>query len=427
MPTSAQQLNHVKTLIREGKREKAVEVLSTLIEEDRRNPELWWLMANCLSDPVKARRALAEFQSLAPNDRRGSELAQKLEARRLVKQVSTRTVPPRQRRGGSSARSIIWFILAFFAILGSVAALAFYALDLRNQLAARDAVQPTMMVLPSLTLTETMTTTATATVTFTRTPTASATATSTPTDTPTNTPTDTPTSTPTDTPTRTATSTPTSTATSTATGTSTSTPSPTNTHTSTSTPTSTPTRTSTATASPTIETRAEQPPPTRDTALSINPELTPESTAEALALPTLELLPSATSTLVVVSTITSGTTFSSPASLLALTAADQGVLTDGSVHRAVIPPYAEHTWTFSAYRNELITIDVASLTGSGAPILRLLGPDGVEIAKAGSSERGSGETAATLFSTIPADGVYTFVVDFNAVNQQLYRIELKRG
>ena len=66
MPTSPQQLNQVRTHIREGRREKAVEQLSNLIEGDPRNPELWWLLANSLNDTQKARRALAEFQSLAP-------------------------------------------------------------------------------------------------------------------------------------------------------------------------------------------------------------------------------------------------------------------------------------------------------------------------------------------------------------------------
>ncbi len=416
MPTSAQQLNHVKTLIREGKRDKAVEVLSNLIEGDRRNPELWWLMANSLSDPVKARRALAEFQSLAPNDRRGDELAQKLEARRLVKQVATKTTRAEPVRR-SSARSVIWFGLAFIAILGSVAALAYYALDLRGQLAARDAIQPTMLVLPSLTSTDTPT--LTSTPTSTSTPTDTATATPTSTSTQTATATETPTETLTSTPTDTATST----ATSTATETSTNTPTSTATETATRTPSATSTASATITDTPQGAQLTQTAAAATEDTLGINPEITAESTAETLSLPTIVLLPSATSTLA--GTNTGTVDFSSPASLQAQMTDDQGILSADKVHRAVIAPYAEHTWTFSAYRDDTVTIDLSTLTRTGSPSLVLLGPDGVEVAAAGSSERGSAETTASLDVTIPEDGVYTVVVKFSAVNQQLYRLELK--
>lgn len=206
MPTSAQQLEQARTLVREGKREKAVERLSQLLVDDRLNPELWWLLANAHPDPAKARRALAELRSLAPNDRRIEELAAKLEAKKLVSKVAS-TPTPAVTRGG--CRSTVWYGLVIVALLGAVGALAIYALDLRNKLDARDAVQPTVLVLPSLTATET----ATNTFTPSHTPTDTATFTPEPTITTTSTPTNTPTETPSATATSTATASTTATAT----------------------------------------------------------------------------------------------------------------------------------------------------------------------------------------------------------------------
>lgn len=409
MPTSPQQLNQVRTHIREGRREKAVEQLSNLIEGDPRNPELWWLLANSLNDTQKARRALAEFQSLAPNDPRGDELSQKLEARRLVQQVATKP----SRRGSGSG--MVWFMLALVIVVAALGALAIYALDLRNQLAAREVVPPTLLVLPSLTPTDTPTVTPTPTATATDTPTA------TPTDTATSTPTDTATHTPTDTATATETHTPTATFTDE--------------------PTATATASATITDTPTVVVAA----PT-DTSLNINPEVTaeatvvdPESTAEVLVPPllgpeaTTEFgLPIATSeapvvtatnTFIPVATVSlaGSTNFASPP-VAARTTVDKGILPADTVRRAVIAPYAAHTWSFSAYRDETFTINVANLSRGGVPVLSLLSPDGEEIESV-IPDADSRETSASLDVTFPADGVYTLSVQFRTINQQLYSIE----
>jgi hypothetical protein len=411
MPTSPQQLNQVRTHIREGRREKAVEQLSNLIEGDPRNPELWWLLANSLNDTQKARRALAEFQSLAPNDRRGEELAQKLDARRLVQQVAVRP------SGNGSGRGTIWFMIALVIVVAALGALAIYALDLRNQLTARNVALPTQLVLPTLTNTDTPT--ATPTPTNTATPTATAT------DTPTATPTDTATSTPTDTATHT----------------------PTDTNTPTATFTEEPTETATPTATITDTPEVIVVVPTTDTSLNTNPQVTadasvagPESTAEVIAPPVLgpesttELgVPIATADAPVVTptntfvpfatvSLAGSNNFANP-DLAARTTVDKGILPAAEVRRAVIAPYAAHTWTFSAYRDDSITIDVSALSRGGTPVLRLLAPDGEEIALA-EPTGDAGETSLTLEATIPADGVYTIAVQFRAVNQQLYTIEL---
>lgn len=417
MPTSLQQLNQVRTHIREGRREKAVEQLSNLIEGDPRNPELWWLLANSLNDTQKARRALAEFQSLSPNDRRGDELAQKLDARRLVQQVAVKP----SRTG--SGRGAIWFMLALVIVVAALGALALYALDLRSQLTAREVAPPTLLVLPSLTNTDTPTATPTPTDTSTPTATATDTPTSTPTDTATNTPTDTATHTPTATATASATSTPAATFTEA--------------------PTETPTATATITETPEVIIVV----PTSDTSLAISPEITAEvteiaaeSTAEVLVPPvfgpesTTEFgIPIATAEAPVVTptntfvpfatvSLAGSNNFANPA-LTPRTTVDKGILPVDEVRRAVIAPYAAHTWTFSAYRDDSITIDVIALSRGGTPVLALLSPDGEQIALA-EPDGETGETSALLEATIPADGVYTVSVQFRAVNQQLYTIKL---
>jgi cytoskeletal protein RodZ len=408
MPTSPQQLNQVRTHIREGRREKAVEQLSNLIEGDPRNPELWWLLANSLNDTQKARRALAEFQSLAPNDRRGEELAQKLNARRLVQQVAPAS--------SGTGRGTIWFMLALVIVVAALGALAIYALDLRRQLTAREVAPPTLLVLPTLTSTDTPTTTPTPTDTATPTATATDTPTSTPTDTATSTPTETATHTPTDT----------------------------------STPTATATETATETAAPTA-TITDTPEvvivvPTSDPSLAVNPEVTAEvtevaaeSTAEVLAPPVLGPeattefgLPIATDTAPIVTptntfvpfatvSLAGSTDFASPP-LTPRTTVDKGVLPAGEVRRAVIAPYAAHTWSFSAYRDETITINVSNLSRGGVPVLSLRSADGEEI-EAVIPDAESRETSATIEATFTEDGVYTLSVQFRTINQQLYSIE----
>ena len=411
MPTSPQQLNQVRTHIREGRREKAVEQLSNLIEGDPRNPELWWLLANSLNDTQKARRALAEFQSLAPNDPRGDELAQKLDARRLVQQVAVK------RSSGGSGRGTVWFMLALVIVVAALGALALYALELRSQLTAREVAPPTLLVLPTLTNTDTPTATPTPTDTATPTATATNTATPTPTDTATSTPTDTATHTPTDT------NTPTATATETA--------------------TETPAPTATITDTPEVVVIV----PTADTALSTDPEVTadpgvidPESTAEVVVPPVLgpesttELgVPIATADAPVVTptntfvplatvSLAGSTDFASPP-LTPRTTVDKGVLPAGEVRRAVIAPYAAHTWSFSAYRDETFTINVSNLSRGGVPVLSLLSSNGEEI-EAVIPDADSRKTSANLEVTFPADGVYTLSVQFRTVSQQLYSIEL---
>ncbi|MBK9124733.1 MAG: tetratricopeptide repeat protein [Chloroflexi bacterium] len=464
MPTSSEQFDQVKTLLRDGKRERAVERLMSLIENDRENPELWWLLANALQDPVKAKRALAEMRSLAPGDRRADELEAKIEARILLRQVSQKNKPQPRR---SSARSVIFITLAFIAITLAVASLAFYALDLRNQLAAAQQPDPTVFVLPTLTPSDTPTNTPTPTSTPTDTPTA------TPTDTPTATLTPTPTLTvtPSETATDTPTVTPSSTSTLTATFTATHTPTATFTHTptSTTTPTVTPSMTITdtpiggqftatamaGTAAVTQTVAAAtvlhiaQMTETAAAALGtvigpeatdeIDPEATdevgPEATVEVGAAP-LSVPGAATITPTSTGDATSFATpdtitvydlgFSAPSSLNPADREERGSLTAGSVRRTVIQPYTEHAWTFDAAAGATYDLTIESLSRSGAPIVAVFTADGTVIATTGDIEAGSTETRAALSFVAPGSGPLTVVVRMAAVNQQLYAASLER-
>ena len=165
------------------------------------------------------------------------------------------------------------------------------------------------------------------------------------------------------------------------------------------------------------------------TALAILPEITAESTAE---VGQVALEPTPTSTPVLLATFTpAGDTtegnFSAPASVAAQSTVDQGVLLAEGVRRAVIAPYAEHIWSLSAAQGETLSIDISTLTGGGSPLLTLLDSGGQVIASAGSIERGSTATSATLVAEIPAEGAYSLVVRVSTVNQQLYTLELKRS
>ncbi|GIK28495.1 MAG: hypothetical protein BroJett007_16330 [Chloroflexota bacterium] len=449
MPTSSEQFDQVKGLLRDGKRERAVERLMSLIENDRENPELWWLLANALQDPVRAKRALAEMRSLAPGDRRADELEAKIEARILLRQVVQKTKAQPRR---SSARSVIFITLAFIAIMLAVAVLAFYALDLRNQLAAVQRPDPTVLVLPTLTPSDTPTHTPTATSTPTDTPTPTATDTPTATLTPTPTLTLTPSETATDTPT----ATPSSTSTLTATFTTTHTPTatftltPTNTDTPTFTPSMTITDTPiggqfTATALAGMAAITQTAAAALGTVIGpeatdeINPEATdeigPEATVEVGAAP-LSVPGAATSTPTATGDATSYATpetitvydlgFSAPSSLNPADREERGTLTAGSLRRTVIQPYTEHAWAFDASAGVTYDLTVESLSRSGAPIVAVFAADGTVITTTGDIEAGSTDTRAALSFVAPSSGPLTVVVRMAAVNQQLYAVSLER-
>lgn len=456
MPTSSEQFDQVKTLLRDGKRERAVERLMSLIEDDRENPELWWLLANALQDPVKAKRALAEMRSLAPGDRRADELEAKIEARMLLRQVSQKKKPQSPR---SSARSVIFITLAFIAITLSVAALAFYALDLRNQLAAAQLPDPTLLVLPTLTPSDTPTNTPTPTDTPTDTPTATPTDTPTATLTPTPTFTETPSETPTDTPTFT----PTSSSTLTATNTLTHTPSGTFTPTPTFTPSMTITDTPiggqftataamatqmqssifTATAAGLAMQTAIGPEATDEVGPEATDEVSPEATDEIGPEATVEVgaallsIPGAatltpTSTGAGTSYATPDTItvydlgFRAPSSLDPADREERGSLAAGVVRRTVIQPYTEHAWTFEAAAGAEYDLTVESLSRTGTPIVAVFAADGTVIATTGDVEAGSTETRAALSFAAPGGGPLTVVVRMAAVNQQLYAVSIER-
>ncbi len=392
MPTNSQQLEQVRALLKSGKRSEAAKRLTTLIENDHDNPELWWLMANSLDEPQSVRRALDEMVAVAPNPKVYQERARKLNARLLVNQISDNN----QRKGGSTLAWVLGILLIIAIVVGG----ALFLSDFENRRRADEAAQtalPTIIVLPTETATST----------------------------PSNTPT----------PTNTATLTPTNTATPTATQTST--------------PTETLAPTATLTASATLTatnllpglgltvqamTQASSGLPTATQGFStatptIDPEATvdPESTA-VLGLPLLSATPNTIAT-------TSGNTAELPegfnqvsaAALVGRVRVNQDILIDDTARRAVIKPHEDHAWTFSGYRDQAILIHARALGRESSAALELYDADDILITQAGSAARGVTSSIGTDLSvTLPADGVYTVVVRFNAVDQQLYTLKLER-
>lgn len=398
MPTNPQQLEQVRGLIKANKRSEAVKRLTLLIENDHDNPELWWLMANALDEPQSIRRALDEMVSVASDPKAYQERARKMNARLLVNQISA------NKSSGGGGSTIAW-VLGVVLLIALVVAGALLLSDLENRRRTEEAAQtalPTVVELPSETPTLTPSNTATPTSTLTLTPTPTATNTATPTQTPTQT----------------------------------------------LTPTLTLTPSATATATQfqpgmglTVQALTQaaagggqspsQTPAanvTATTTATIDPESTvdPESTA-VLGLPSLSTVASPTPN-------TTGNTSELPEGFNAAAAAmigrvrvNQNILTAERAYRAVIKPHEEHAWTFSGYRDETLTFQTRALGRKNSASFELYDADGVLVAQAGSVERGAtAENGIELVVTLPMDGVYTLIVRYNAVDEQLYSLKLER-
>jgi hypothetical protein len=193
MPTSSQQLEQVRDLLKAGKRSEAVKRLSALIEDDHDNPELWWLMANSVDEPQAVRRALDEMLVVAPSAKVSlyQERARKLNARLVLSQVAGKNT------GAPGGMSPVGWVLLVLILTALAVGAALFLSDLENRRMTellQQTALPTLVELPTSTPTftpsATFTPSSTPTATPTRTPTATATPTST--HTPTLTPTFTP-------------------------------------------------------------------------------------------------------------------------------------------------------------------------------------------------------------------------------------------
>jgi hypothetical protein len=441
MATTPNQIQHVRELIKSGKRAQALTQLARLIERDHNNAELWWLLANATDDVHQARRALEEVLSLEPANDRARKMLDRLETRQLLKQMGvTKTQEVRR------TPMALPLVLIFVAISGLLVVLA---LALNNQQPEQVAVLPTALDLPTETATLPPTQTTAPTTVIIPEITAD---------------TDTTDATPTDDPFA---------PTSDVEGIATEIPAATDVvvtedpalagaqvtvETSPETdatilPESTADQTQVAVVStmplePTIELSAT---PTADPAITL-----PETTQDPLPLdaggqgtqvafvgtpvddvftqptvdPALGIVtttdPASTVDLAFVDPLTGGaTTTEARAAIPEQEALDRGQVLDGVARRDLIKPYGVHSWTFSGYRDETITLELVNITGRGNPSLELRDETGAVV----TSDIDTVDTSnvdSLIQIKLPSDGIYTVIVRMAAVDEQLYRLTLTR-
>lgn len=387
MPKYDKQLANIRDLAQSGKRQQALAQLARLIEKDHDNAELWWYLANITNDPHQARRALDQMESLTPNDPRISKLRNKLETRVLLKEMGVASEKPVNRQG-----RVLFFMLTAavtaLVVIGIVAAAL-----LRQSEADAIANVPTQVVLPTLPPTEVPTEVPTATAE----PTAVM-------------------------PEPTAVS-PVSLA-----------PEATEEAVS---QTETDDITQVAMLVPTAEVTPQitvDVPPPSDTGILPPPDpvagqnpagdlnnpaqaISPEATQEIVPLPEATQDISGAGGFIVTPTATPRVVLSN--------AINQGQIVMGEPRRVLIAPYGEHTYTFSGYRDEQITLELTNLSAGGNASLQLTGPTGDLVAEDLDLTSGSSRDAR-LEVRLPGDGIYTVIVRMVAVNEQLYALTLTR-
>jgi hypothetical protein len=387
MGTSSKQLQQVRELIKAGKRKAALAQIAALIEKDHDNPELWWLLANATQDSHRAARALDQMESLAPGDSRIDRLRKKIDARRVLDEMGVRG------EAGPTAinsRERVLFFVAFAAVAFLIVAGVIVSNLLNRSNANEDISQlPTTAALP------------TETPTFTPSPSATPTETALP-------------------------------------------------------PSETPTET------PTLEAEVVNPEVTPDSAnpqgvQSVGPEVTPDISAEAtqeaapetppLAQPTPpETLPPGgtrgTNQVPPENTPDSVPTLPAPEGTIdpniALTptltppfaptqlAENKGQIVVDQPRRLLIIPYGEHTYNFSAYRDERVVLELVNVSGEGNPSLQVINALGAVVAE-DIDTANPNNLDALIDVRLPDDGIYTVIVRMAAVEEQLYRLTLTRG
>jgi hypothetical protein len=425
MATTPNQIQHVRELIKSGKRAQALTQLARLIERDHNNAELWWLLANATDDVQQARRALEEVLSLEPSNDRARKMLERLETRQLLNQMGV-TKRPEARR----TPMVLPLVLIFVAVSGLLVVLA---LAVSNQPPQEIAALPTSFELPTetVTLEPTQTTAPTEAVVteITADPAAvDVTATTDP-----------------------------AVVMDDGAGLVTTDIVPTGETgdlritaevNGTILPESTAEQTGFSGILPIEPTVALTATPTTDPAIVL-----PESTQDPLPLdtggagtqvasvgtPVTDAAPPTIDPALAGSVPTTDPALATPAgsdvSGVATTqsrgtipqqaALDRGQVLDGVVRRDLIQPYGVHSWTFSGYRGESITLELINITGRGNPSLELRDESGTVIASDIDTVNTS-NVDALIALDLPSDGIYTVIVQMAAVDEQLYSLTLTR-
>ncbi|MGZ5444203.1 MAG: PPC domain-containing protein [Thermoanaerobaculia bacterium] len=92
-----------------------------------------------------------------------------------------------------------------------------------------------------------------------------------------------------------------------------------------------------------------------------------------------------------------------------------GTITNGATHTGVIEIGGLDTWTFTATKNDSITVSIGEVRGSGQdpyfnPWIRLRGPDGSDLGSQGGTAGDWGFNAAQIDVQAPLTGPYTLLV-----------------
>jgi hypothetical protein len=433
MATTPNQMQHVRELIKSGKRAQALTQLARLIERDHNNAELWWLLANATDDVHQARRALEEVLSLEPANDRARKMLERLETRQLLKQMGVAKTENTRR-----TPMVLPLVLIFVAVSGLLVVLA---LAVTNQQPPEEvAAFPTELDLPTETATLLPTETTAPTVVVLPeqtsdlqiTDAADAAATVDP-------------FAPTSDLEGIATSIPEVPATESVDPSSVQPTTEEITDGSAILPESTADQTQVAfagtlpiepttnfTLTPTTDPAVALPESTQDP-LPLDPNA--QGTQVALAGTTLDqsLQPTVDPASGVIPTIdpalgvtTSDVTSTENRAILPeQEALNRGQVLDGVARRDLIQPYGVHSWTFSGYRSESITLELVNITGRGNPSLELRDESGAVVA----SDIDTVDTSnvdALIQLELPSDGIYTVIVRMAAVDEQLYSLTLTR-
>jgi hypothetical protein len=445
MATTPNQIQHVRELIKSGKRAQALTQLARLIERDHNNVELWWLLANATDDVHQARRALEEVLSLEPANERARKMLERLETRQLLNQMGVTNKPETRR-----TPMVLPLVLVFVVISGVLVVMAVIVSNQQQQpeeiaelptsitlpsetptLPPTDVIEPTVVILPENTSEiEAADVTAVTDEVVTDDPFA-----------------------------------------------------PTTELDGVATEVSLPTATETAAEAivqPTGETitdgsaiapesSAEPEAFSFSPTLPIEPTVAltatftpdpalgavtlPETTQDPLpldtggtqvadvgtpvtdaGLPTVDpgLVPTTDPAVVDPSVVVTdpavvdpSVTSESRATIPDQQILDRGQVLDGIARRDLIQPYGVHSWTFSGYRGENITLELTNITGRGNPSLELRDEGGASIASDIDTVNTS-NVDSLIQLQLPEDGIYTVIVRMAAVDEQLYSLTLTR-
>ena len=74
----ADQLRQAYSLMKDGKKREAGEIVQNVLEQDRKNVNAWWMLANLLDDEQRIRTCLQQVLKLDPNHKGATAMLKKL-------------------------------------------------------------------------------------------------------------------------------------------------------------------------------------------------------------------------------------------------------------------------------------------------------------------------------------------------------------